>query len=138
MEALTQEILTRGDDSPTIFFFGSPWRALLDHPHRLIPTPIDKPCLHCEELIHVGDRGVLIAVVTRLGPAPESMISNVHLECDIRSKLGGMSHMEKRCLCFKGKEGADHTFDGTFREEAIAVLAFLNKEWTDAGHEPMW
>lgn len=51
-----------------------------------------------------------------------------HLECNVRSGLGDIQHLEKRCLCFLGSGNevtheSDH-FD-SYRESAKATIQWL-------------
>lgn len=51
-----------------------------------------------------------------------------HLECHLRSSMGDVQHLEKRCLCFRGKgEEIDLESDrhDSYRESARATVEWL-------------
>jgi len=45
-----------------------------------------------------------------------------HTECLLRSTLGDVPHLERRCLCFGG---SDHDEKGSYREGAKRAVAWL-------------
>lgn len=104
-------------------FFGARWDAPIIDLATQIVTPVGERCLFCSELIEPGDRGVLRLcagvvdgkTVTDTGPA--------HMECDLRSMMGNVDHLEGRCICNENAvSGGPAT---TFREEAREVLVWF-------------
>lgn len=77
-------------------------------------------CTACGEEIAASDDAV------RMG-------SYFHTECWIRSGLGDVMHLERRCLCFGGTE---HDDEGTYREQSQRALDWVVENragrWADA------
>jgi hypothetical protein len=112
----------------TLVYFGERWDApVFDGViARQVPTPIGKTCLFCQEEIAEGDRGFVQAGVTpltRRGKTTGHQIASlyVHRECQLRSVLGGLEHLEGRCEytghCHVLREAAGRTI----RQDALAV-----------------
>lgn len=81
-------------------------------------VPIGIPCTWCREEIVATDHGLWIAILITLD---DPQIHPVHTECRFRSIVGGLAHLEERCLCYGGTV-EDSAHPGmTDREEAIAV-----------------
>lgn len=81
-----------------------------------------RTCAWCDEPITPGDDAM------RLG-------STGHTECILRSTLGDVAHLERRCLCFGG---TNHDEDGTYREQSRRVVEWLvahrHGRWTVGRH----
>lgn len=116
-------------------FFGQRWYAAAYADAVEVPVPLGAPCLYCEELIDEDDSGVFIGYVggtteqvRRWAQAPNEsdpprlLQVPVHIECQLRSILGSVEHLTKRCSCYGGTEP-----DGTTREQAKATLAWLRE-----------
>lgn len=73
-------------------------------------------CTFCEEPIAPGDDALWMPHI--MG----------HTECLIRSWLGDVQHLERRCLCFRG-QGNEITYDSdhhlNYREGAMVALHWL-------------
>lgn len=83
--------------------------------------PVGQLCLQCDEPIGQSDDG-LVTMVLRSMSEPATR-EPVHAECQLRSVVGSLAHLEKRCSCYGG---TDHETPGlTRRQEAIAV-----ENWT--------
>lgn len=96
-------------------WFGQSWGAPACEPGDRVETPVGRLCLWCQEPIAAGDQGFLIPHVdTTITLKPH------HLECQIRSIVGGVNHIEGRCLCCGGTEDPDPP--GLTRRQA-AVMA---------------
>ena len=80
-------------------WFGASWgaRVCLDTPHA--PTPVGEPCLWCGEPFVASDQGVLIPF---LGAEGQSLRGQ-HVECAIRSVVGGLNHQRGQCICCGGR-----------------------------------
>lgn len=91
-----------------------------------VATPVGQRCLHCEEPIEPGDRGLMMGVVDDLVGQHVATVQPVHLECDLRSTL---SHVFGQCCCF-----VQHP---TVRSEALAVLMAINDERARQGIGPL-
>jgi hypothetical protein len=72
------------------------------------------PCLYCEEIVKIEDHGEI--VFTSDGPRP------VHPECNFRSLMGSVAHIEKRCSCVVPGAGETDPPGMTKREGARAAL----------------
>jgi hypothetical protein len=111
----------------TIAIFGAHWdAALLDGPKRRVATPLGLPCLRCDEPIAADDRGLLQPVIFEVDGDldTECTFWPVHLECDLLSVVGGLAHTMGRCACVTRRP--DPPWAGTKREEALAVMAYVN------------
>jgi len=135
-----------------IHFFGEKWDIpRLDlEPHRRVvqqPTPVGRPCMYCQEPVVEGERGLFrtaeVKADENTDPAllvpgnPEYAVAvlPVHAECDIREMLGGIDHLERRCLCCTGVS-AD-PYPGTKRDEARACWDWWNEKRREQGQPPL-
>lgn len=102
-------------------FFGEPWPSGVCENARQRPTPVGELCLWCDEPIEDGQQGVFISAFGENGAVehPE------HRECALRSVLGGVAHLERRCTCFGG--GAHDDDDMTPRESALAAWQWVQE-----------
>lgn len=83
-------------------------------------TPIGVSCVWCDDPIMPDDDGFLLPMMAACG---HSVSRPWHLNCQIRSVIGGVNHQQQRCFCFGGKVHSDP--DGlTAREAADAAVAF--------------
>jgi hypothetical protein len=103
-------------------FFGQRWDAPRVDGAAQVDTPAGEPCLHCDEPIADGDRGLLMPVRS----TDRVEIRPVHLECDLRSTL---SHWMRQCRCFVPDRG--------LRDEARATLEAVNAQRARHGFGPM-
>lgn len=103
-------------------FFGERWDAPRVEESIQVPTPVGELCLHCEEPIEEGDRGVLMPYIDA---GMNTHVRAVHMECDLRAVLGGIAHLERRCTCYGGTDHDDNNM--TRRESALATLAFIER-----------
>lgn len=93
-------------------YFGDPWPSDLCDSSEQIPVPVGAPCQRCGEVIEQGDQGVMYSN----GPV-------AHRNCFLRSILGSVAHIEKRCSCYvEGAEEGDPP-GLTKREGANAAVA---------------
>lgn len=65
-------------------WFGKSWGAPCCDPEDHVPTPVRETCLHCLELILVGDQGITAPLV--LGP-DRVVMSAAHLDCFLKRVL---------------------------------------------------
>jgi hypothetical protein len=95
----------------SMMWFGTRYPAPLYDDSPQTETPVGRECEYCDELIAVGDDGVILVGGTIL-----------HRECNFRMIIGSVAHQEKRCSCFGGNAAHD---DGmTRREGARAALEY--------------
>lgn len=80
-----------------------------------VPVPFGSECLGCGELIEQRDDGITMPYMT----GTQVLRAAFHTECHLRSVMGGMAHMEKRCSCYGGV-----AHDDSSRAEAKAVLGW--------------
>lgn len=107
-------------------YFGEFWNVpALDGKHQLA-TPLGEKCYFCDTEILQGDRGTWTPVTRVAGDGePWVRIDPVHRECNLRSGLGGIAHLEKRCKCYGGTDQDD---DGrSVREDALAVWIWVHE-----------
>ncbi len=94
-------------------WFGKDWGAPMCEPSEHVPTPIGDHCVHCQEVIAEGDRGEVNFV---------GQVS--HLECSIRSVVGGLNHLRGDCTCCGGTRPPDPEYL-TRRQAAVVAM----EEW---------
>ena len=86
-------------------WFGDPW----PHPDRRapaceddtarVPTPVGAECLWgCGEPIGEDHRGFVIPCIDTDG----AELRPAHLECQTRSVVGPLAHLDRRCSCYGG------------------------------------
>lgn len=100
----------------TIAWFGRRLDAPAYDDAPQVPVPFGSECLGCGELIEEWDAGITMPYITTPGTVTEAAF---HTECQLRSVMGGVAHMEKRCSCYGGV-----AHDDSSRDEARAVLAW--------------
>ncbi len=108
-------------------WFGRSWGAPCCEPHLHGPTPIGEPCAWCAEPIAEDDSGLIMLYVggdrVRLRP--------LHAECQARSVLGSIAHVQRRCTCFGGPED-DGDPPHLSRREAAKLVVWLSQEPIEA------
>lgn len=105
-------------------YFGRRWNAPAFDDAVPVPTPLGAVCLFCDDLVDEHDDGIMQPAVMAGG----GTIAPIHLECHLRSVLGCVSHLARRCSCFGGGEHEGHS-----RADAIAVRDWLIAEQTAQG-----
>jgi hypothetical protein len=121
---------------PPTVYFGQRWDApLLDGDTVQIDVPLGKACMFCDEPITAEDRGLMRPAIRNVGGELVATQEPAHMECDLRAGLGSLAHVEGRCTCAGARRTEE--FAGTDREEALAVLAHINRERAAAGMPPM-
>lgn len=116
-------------------YFGTRWDAPRVDDAIRVDTPIGALCLHCGEPIAEDDRGIMTTCVRLRDDSPVATTEPVHMECDVRASLGGIDHWRGTCFCATGVVSAP--FPGTYREEALLVLAELNAHRAQQGQGPL-
>ncbi len=111
-----------------MLFFGQRWDAPAFDEATEVPVPVGETCLMCEETVEQGDSGIITPYMDARGGTRSSPI---HLECHLRSIVGSVAHLEGRCSCVTGRAADDRT-GGTRREDARAVLAWLQQHRDDS------
>jgi len=90
-------------------------------------TPVGTPCAWCDETIAQGEHGLFIPHVTSTGSAETLEVSAVYLpyhqECMLRTVLGSLAHVERRCTCYGGTKNDEAHGALTKRQEARLVVA---------------
>lgn len=100
-------------------YFGEPWDVPALQGAVKVTTPAGMTCLLCQEPIADGDQGFMRANLYVLLPVP------IHRECELRSILGGVNHLEGNCSCCPGGTRDPDPPGLTYREAARLVL-----EWS--------
>lgn len=92
-------------------WFGENWNAPVCGyvPHA--KTPVGEKCVWCSETIEKDDRGFI------------GGNQIIHLECDVRSIIGGINHQKKLCTCCGGTEEPDPE-NLTIRQAAKAAADY--------------
>ena len=75
--------------------------------------PREDQCLWCEEFFRPGDTRTPDPVYTPVGPRFQ------HIECAVRSIVGGLNHLNGLCCCCGGKLPPDP--EGVSRREAAQM-----------------
>lgn len=105
-------------------WFGEPWWSwicygedgqLLTDMHK--PFPAGETCLHCGEPFDeaAGDSGQAMPCVRASG---QTEVRHAHRECSLRSVVGPIAHLERRCHCHGG---SNETPGLSLRQDALAV-----------------
>lgn len=102
-------------------YFGLRWEAPAFDDAIEVAVPVGARCLFCTETIEETDSGTLTpyAAMGEDG-GMESRVEAVHIECWLRSVLGCVSHLDRRCSCYGGTAHEGHT-----RADAIALMEWL-------------
>lgn len=103
-------------------WFGQSWDAPICEIAPKAEVPVGRVCGWCGETFGPEDSGLLL-------DADETTMP-YHVECQLRSVLGSVAHVEHRCGCFV--MGSDDNDDPrlTKREAAIAaVKAYRGRSW---------
>jgi len=110
-------------------YFGESWEAPVNEGARRVPTPVDESCLLCGVPIAEGDRGVFALDGTRDEPRfpPE------HIECSLRSVLGGIGHLEDHEHWCLGQDDPDGGH--SYRDSALLVWAWAE---THGSEDTSW
>lgn len=112
--------------APTLLYFGERWDApLLDGNITQVAVPVGRACLYCGEPIGAGDRGLMRLAVRGTADKPTATQEPAHMECDLRTMIGDVAHLEGRCSC-SGHPSSEPDSQ-TYREESLAVLAHMNQ-----------
>lgn len=122
-------------------WFGPTWDAMICETAEQAETPVGLPCLHCDEPIAEGERGVLhdgryVGSDYARYLTPEGRVA-YHLECSMRLALGGANHIAGRCTCCGGHDPPDPPHL-TKREAARLAVATWNRRRLDQGLGERW
>lgn len=98
-------------------FFGTRWKAPAFDDAVQVAAPVGAACLLCVEEVTVDDSGTFTGFVDADG---HSHLEAVHIECWLRSLLGCVSHLERKCSCYGGTDHEGHT-----RADARAVMDWV-------------
>ncbi len=97
-------------------WFGLSWGAPVCDPADQVPVPVGEPCFWCGEAFVARDEGIM---------------SNVpmHLDCSMRSFIGGANHITGTCSCCGGDQPPDPP--GLSKREAatLAHNQWRRREW---------
>lgn len=104
-------------------YFGVRWDAPAFEDAPELPTPVGERCLLCDEPIREGESGIVIGYV---GADLEPGVAPEHIECFLRSILGSVSHLEKRCSCYGGSDSHGTTrTTRSYRAQARESMEWL-------------
>lgn len=121
---------------PPTQWFGRRWDApMLDENVVEVPVPVGRDCLYCGEPIAADDCGLMRLAVRGTPKKPTATLEPAHMECDLRTMIGDVAHLEGRCRC-SGVSDEDVPAR-PFRDEARAVLAHMNQLRAAQGMPPM-
>lgn len=101
-------------------YFGEKWDAPMFEGAEEIPAPVGRDCSFCDESVAEGDSGILQGHIDAKGG---HSLRPVHIECFLRSLLGDIEHLRKRCTCYGGTAHDQRPY----REQARAVIEELKK-----------
>lgn len=120
---------------PPLLYFGERWDApLLDGNVAQVDVPVGGACLYCGEPIAAGERGLMRLAVRGTVDKPTASLEPAHMECDLRTMIGDVAHLEGSCSC---RSGTDEPSSSTYREESLAVLDWVNRERVAGGRAPI-
>jgi hypothetical protein len=92
------------------------------------PTPI-AGCAWCDEPFEEDDEGYLIPFL-RDEPPPTEL--GYHVACFLRSIIGSVGHIQRRCHCFGGDE--EDPPEMTKRQAAVAAVEAFGARREARGH----
>jgi hypothetical protein len=98
-------------------YFGTRWDAPAFADAVQVAVPVGAVCLFCVEKVEAEDSGTFTGFIDAEGA---SNLEAVHIECWLRSILGCLSHLQRRCSCYGGTEHEGHS-----RKDARAVMDWL-------------
>ena len=108
-------------------WFGEPWWSYIcyDDAGRLrkgnrVPFPAGRPCLWCGEPFAEGDSGTRVPCVRADGGVTPEY---AHKECQLRSVIGDVDHLEGRCSCHMSTGTGSSGL--TKRQEAMAAWEWV-------------
>jgi len=103
-----------------------------------VPTPVGKDCGFCDEPILEGEPGLTMPGLVKQGADWEPIQMAIHTECQIRSVLGGPSHLDGTCSCHSDCGPVENVVAGkTDREEAREVIARVwGPDWQTSAVRP--
>ena len=121
---------------PPTRWFGRRWDApMLDDNVVEVPVPAGQPCMYCGELIAAGDCGLMRIALGGTAKEPTASLKPAHMECDLRTMIGDVAHIEGRCRCSGVTTEPEPAV--SFRDEARATLAHVNQLRATQGRPPM-
>lgn len=113
------------DEAWRTYYWGRKWDAPMTDDSRELPTDVAEAMFNGEVVTRCP------FCVEPLGIEDDIFITpsiRSHLECNIRSAMGDVQHLEGRCLCSRGR-GNEVTYDSdhyeTYREGSKAALQWL-------------
>ena len=81
-------------------WFGHSWGAPICREGSKVEVPVGEPCLWCSEAITADDQGVSTPYLGEIGT--DWCMRPMHLDCQLRSILGGINHQRGDCTCCGG------------------------------------
>jgi hypothetical protein len=99
-----------------MYWFGETWGAPVCEECEHISVPVGEHCAWCEEVITEKDQGV-----ANPREAP------FHIECFMRTMLGSLAHLQKKCSCYVPGSTAGDPPEMSKRQAALAALLFQEK-----------
>lgn len=121
---------------PPTQYFGRRWDApMLDDNVVEVSVPVGRACLYCGEPIAAGECGLMRLAVRGTVGKPTASLEPAHMECDLRTMIGDVAHLEGRCRCSGVTAAEDAVL--SFRDESRAVLAHMNQLRAASGMPPM-
>lgn len=113
-----------------VYYHGRNWDAPMTDDavpaNAYLLSTLPSPCDLCQESMEIGEDLLFLPYM------------RTHLECNLRSAMGDVQHLEGRCLCFLGS-GNEVTKDSdkyeTYREGAKAALKWIIIEGRGKFHD---
>ena len=100
-----------------------------------IPTPVGETCLHCDDPILEGERGVTMPLIAA---DRQPRVAVYHWECHLRLIVGSVRHQRGQCGCFTGDFSVDDDADYPSRRAAAiaAAIEFQRRYPGDVAEAP--
>lgn len=102
-------------------WFGDSWDANICDPQHKIDIPLDAKCCWCDEGFDAESQGVRI-----VSYGSDTPYAFYHVCCFLRSTIGSLGHLQKKCSCFGGNE--EDPPEMTKREAAVAATRYFALE----------
>ena len=109
----------------SVVYFGERWDApVFDGVLcRQAPTPVGEKCRGCDEPVISGDQGFIHPLLSNHGHG----VVPIHRECQLRSFLGGLEHLEGRCEYTGHCHVLRRAAGRSIRDDALAVWDWVQR-----------
>jgi hypothetical protein len=83
---------------------------------------VGEKCLLCEQAVVEGESGVLLGFIDAEG---QGGVAPQHIECFLRSLMGSVAHLERRCTCYGGTVPEQDRHSRNYRSQARETMEWI-------------